>query len=141
MVKAGDGLFQIGQSLLDAAESLTQEVLAGGIAETDAGVVAKGRAHDGGHIGLVQQVECHIGGVLDFISVEAFSIIGTDIGEEIESTLWQTDFEAGDFAKEFIDHVAALAENFAHIDDILACGGIHHHGTDCGFLSDGAGGT
>ena len=52
--ESSNRLYQSGQSLFDAAKGFTEEVFAGGVAETDAVVVAEGRAHNGGHVGFIE---------------------------------------------------------------------------------------
>lgn len=130
---------KFGEGLFDAAEGFAEEVLGGGIGEADAVVIAEGGAHDGGDIRLVEEVERHVGGVLYLLAVEALAIVGANVGEEVEGTLRETHFDAGDIAEELIDHVAAHLEDVAHVDDVLGGLGVHEHGADGGFLGNGAG--
>ena len=134
-------LLQFGQCLFDAAKGFAQQVLAGGVAQADAAVVAEGRAHHRGHVGLVEEVEGHVGRVLNLLAVEALAIVAAHVGEEIESTLRQAYLEAGDVAQQLVHHVAALLEDVAHVDDVLAGLGVHEHGAYGGLLGDGAGGA
>ena len=135
------GLLQFGQRLFDAAQGFAQQVFAGGVAEAYAAVVAEGGAHHRGHARLVEEVEGHVGAVLDLGAVVALAVVGAAVGEEVEGTLWQAHLEAGNVAQQLVDHVAALLEDVAHVDDVLRGLGVHEHGADGGLLGDGAGGA
>ena len=134
-------LLQLGQGLFDAADGFDKEVFAGGVAEADASVISEGAAHYGGHVGLVEEIECHIGAVFYLFAIEGLAIVGAGIGEEVEGTLRQAHLEAGDFAEELVDQVATTLEGVAHIDNVFRGLGVHQHSADGGLLGYGAGGA
>ena len=122
---------------LDAAAGLLELFLRGGVGEADAVVIAEGAALHGGDVGVQQDVEGEVLGVLDDgfavlfgelgVGGHIFAVKGFHLREEVEGTLRQAHFEAGNLLEQVIDEVAALLEGGAHLEDVLGSGGIHLH--------------
>ena len=109
------GSHEFGQCLLDAAHSLHDVLITGGVAHTDTLRRTERVAAYAGYVALLEEVHGEVRSGLDDLIAEFLSIVCTALGEEVEGTLRLVDLEAGDFATELYDEVAATLEGLAHL--------------------------
>lgn len=131
-----DFLFQPGQRLFDAGDGFFDVGIGSGIRQADAVGGTKGGSTYASYMTYLEQVHGQLGGVVDDAVAIALAKVGLALGKYVEGSLRLTHLEAGDFAHQADNEVAAALEGLAHVLDTLLAAGIGHSG---GFLRNGAG--
>ena len=121
-------LFQFTQCLFDATQCFDDVLVAGGITHAEALGRAECIAANSRYMTFFEQIHGEVRGGLDNLVAKLLAIVGTALGEEVESALRLVDLEAGNLTAQLYDEVTTTLEGLAHLLYGLLCATVSGFG-------------
>lgn len=114
-------LFQSGGYFFYSTHGLLDIVVAGGVAHAEAVGISESITTNRRNVAFLKKIHRKIGGVVDNGLAIALANEAGALGEEVEGTLGDVDFQSGNLTSQTHDEITTFLKGLAHLlDTVLA---------------------